>query len=149
LRAFVDAKNSKKPDVPAVLADRLNALPPTAQFWAVYAGMPVHIPVAANSNLDNLNRLLQNVKTGSLAVDFRYGIDASATGVCNSEKDAQEVLTALRGVVGLGRLSTKENQTDLLRLYDSIIIDGSGREARLKANIASELVEKFLGQWLR
>ena len=149
LRALVDNKNTKRPDAPAVLVERLQALPPNSQFWAVYAGGPVRIPVPDDSNLANVNRLLQTVKAGSLSVDFRYGIDATATGLCGTEKESQEVLTALRGIVGLGRLSTKENQTDLLRLYDSIIIDGSGREARLKANIASELVEKFLAQWLK
>lgn len=149
LRLLVDTKNSKRPDAPPVLVERLRVLPQNTQFWAVYAGGPVRIPVPDNSNPGNVNRLLQTVKAGSLSVDFRFGIDATATGVCGTEKESQEVLTALRGIAGLGRLSTKENQTDLLRLYDSIIIDGSGREARLKANIASELVEKFLGQWLR
>jgi len=149
LRALIDVKDSKRADIPAVLMERLNALPPTSQFWAVYAGGPVRIPVPESSNLANVNRLLQTVQTGSISVDFRYGIDAVATGLCGSDKDAQEVLTALRGIVGIGRLSTKENQTDLLRVYDSIMIDGSGREARIKANISTELVEKFLAQWLR
>ncbi len=149
LKAFADAKDSKKPDVPAALSARLKDVSPDAQFWVVYAGGPVRIPVPDNSNLANVNRLLQTVQSGSLSVDFRFGIDAAAKGICGTEKEAQEVLTALRGIVGLGRLSTKETQADLLRLYDSIIIDGNSREARLKANIGSELVEKFLGQWLR
>ncbi len=149
LRALVDVKETKRPDIPAVLAERLNTLSPNSQFWALYAGGPVRIPVPESSNLANVNRLIQAVQAGSLSVDFRFGIDAVATGLCGSDKEAQEVLTALRGIVGMGRLSTKESQTELLRVYDGIMIDGSGREARLKANITADLVEKFLGQWMK
>lgn len=149
LRAFVDTKDKKHPDIPPVLAERLAGMPAATQFWAVYAGAPVNVPVPANSNLANINRLLQSVKTGTLSVDFRYGIDAMATGLCNSEAEAQEVVTAIRGLIGIGRLSTKENQPELLRLYDSIMVSQDSREARVKANIASDLVEKFLGQWVK
>lgn len=149
LRKFADHKASKGSDLPAMLAPAVNAIPSTAQFWAAYAGAPAKIPVGANSNLENVNRLLSMVKKGTLSVDFRFGLDAQAIGYCDSTEDVQQIVTALRGLIGFARLSTRQDQADLLRLYDSIIVSPQGREAHLKVNVPAETVDKFVGAWLR
>ena len=55
---------------------------------------------------------------------------------------------ALKGFVGLGRLSTPDSKPDLLRLFDAIQTEQNGLNVDLTAKLPSDLVERFLDLWL-
>src|SRR5262249_19461905 len=50
---------------PPALAALMKEIPADAQFWAAYAGGPIHLPLDDNPNLANVNKLVSSVETGS------------------------------------------------------------------------------------
>ena len=51
---------------------------------------------------------------------------------------------AVRGLVGLGRLNTPDNQPDLLKVWDGISVDQQGRSISLRAEMPQELVDRLV-----
>jgi hypothetical protein len=62
---------------------------------------------------------------------------------CISDQGAQRVRDALRGGIGLARLTTKDNQLDLLRLYDSVHVDQENSVIHVRADFAPDLANKL------
>jgi len=74
--------------------------------------------------------------------DLRSGLQLSASGLCRTDQDARTLSDALRGLVGLGRLSAPPEQPDLLRVYDAIQVDQQQRSLRLSVNLPQDLLDK-------
>ena len=51
---------------------------------------------------------------------------------------------ALRGLIGLARLSTNDNEIDLLRLWDAVSINQDEKAVHIKADLPADLTEKLL-----
>jgi hypothetical protein len=134
---------------PPALAVLMKGIPATAQFWAAYAGGPVHLPVDPNSNLANVNKLISSVETGSVYFDLRSGLDGVAEANCSTDEGAEQVQGALKALIGLGRLSVPKDQPDLAQLYDSIRVTKESKRVRLYIDVPEPMVQKFLGMWLR
>ncbi len=62
------------------------------------------------------------------------------------EQGAQRVRDALRGGIGLARLTTKDNEADLLRLYDSIHVDQDHQLIHVRADLPPDLMDKLLAR---
>jgi hypothetical protein len=61
---------------------------------------------------------------------------------------ARQIHDALRGLIGIGRLSTPDNQRELLRFFDAIQVSQEDRTVRVRASIPLDLLiafESFLG----
>jgi hypothetical protein len=65
---------------------------------------------------------------------------------CVSNEGAQRVHDALRGVLGLSRLSTNESRLDLLRLWDAIHIDQDQQVVHVRMELAPDLADKLLAE---
>ncbi len=149
LRQVIDEQSSGRSGIPAPLDASLRTLPAGSQFWAVYAGGPVRLPVPEDSNLANINRMLRSVEKGTLSADFRDGLAMASTATCTTPAGAKEVHDALRGLIGVGRLSTPDNQPDLLRIYDSIQVTQDQEKVMVTVNVPQDLADKFLRTWLK
>ncbi len=147
LRSLVDQREHAG-GPPAPLVALMKELPKEAQFWAVYLGGPVKLPFDDNSNQGNINKLIGSIQTGTLYLDLRTGLKGSAQGSCSSEQAAQQVHDALKALIGLGRLSVKPGQENLLPVYDSIQVTQSSHQARVQFDVPQDLIDKFLGVWL-
>ena len=51
---------------------------------------------------------------------------------------------ALRGIIGLARLTTKTGDSDLLRLYDAIEVRTDGNAVKIDAKIAPDMVPSMV-----
>lgn len=142
LRAWIDHRGGFT-GIPEALAARLKAVPPASQIWAV-ASAPPPLPVPLSGNLANIRKIFDSIRGGWLAVDLSAGLDAEARGECSSEPEARRLHDALRGLLGLGRLSTPDNQPDLLRAYDRVEVALEGAEVKVAARLPLELVEKLV-----
>ncbi len=130
--------------VPAALQSQLAAVARSAQFWAVFSGSVIKLPFADDSNLGNLNQIVRSIDNGRFAADLSNGLEFQASGVCNNDAGARQIHDTLRGLIGLGRLSTPENQPELLRVYDGINVKQEGRAVNIAANIPPGVVDKFV-----
>lgn len=151
IRQLIDRRGQPGQGLPPVLRDQLKALPATDQIWAALAGgiAGLNVGIPENSNLGGLLRMFQGLQTVRLGVDIRNGLDAQAAATCQTERDAKRVHDAVKGIVGIGRLSTPDNQPDLLKLYDAIQVTQNKAQTDVTAHIAPELVDHFVDLWLK
>jgi hypothetical protein len=146
LHLFIDHRETAH-GPPAPMLELLREIPPEAQFWGVYAGGPIHLPLD-NSLLSNLNKLLSTIQTGTLYFDLRTGISSVASATCANEDGAQEVAGALKALIGLGRLNVPKNQPDLAQVYDSIRVTQESNRVKLHIDVPEAMADKFLRVWL-
>ena len=141
LKNLLDARG-KTNGPPASIAARMSDIPASAQLWAAYVGGGATLP-QLTGNWANLTRLLGSVASGSMHFDLREGLKGAAHGITLSDGEGKQLNDALRGLVGLGRLSAPENQPDLLRALDGFKVTEEGASVSIHVDESAELVEKL------
>ncbi len=147
LRWLVDQRSSL-----TGLPERLNALtkeiPRQTQFWGAYLGGPVDLPLTGN--LQNVNKVLGLVASGTFYFDFTDGLKGTLTGVAANAQDAQQVHDGLQGFLGLGRMMTPKTQPQLARVFDGIQVVQEGQRVSVKItepeDVAGTLIDSLLKQ---
>ncbi len=132
--------------VPPVLREKMRSIPPENQIWAVGLGSSLPVPdmIPEQGNLANLRNLFQALESWTAAADLRSGLKMEAHAVYKTEQDAKQIHDALRGLIGLGRLSTPSDAPELLQLYDGIQISMEKNSVRVSADIPADLLDKSL-----
>lgn len=95
-------------------------------------------------NLANLGKILASVDNFTLSADFRSGITATAGGECHTVDDARRLGEAVRGVLGLARLSTPSERSEWLALWDGIAVSQRERLVQVQIGLRPEILEKVL-----
>lgn len=138
--------------IPENLATRLKALPAADQLWLVSDGV---FPESALSGPDTtgaksmLSNLVGYVKAAQFGLHVTDGAELAGNVDCVSQEGAQRVRDALKGMVGLARLSTRDDQMELLKVYDTVQVDQKGSTVDLSAAVAPALVDPLLTMALR
>ncbi len=137
--------------VPDALRDKLNSVPESSQFWLAYLGRPATLAPQApqGSTLGNILQMVRGVNGLVLGLDLRTGLHLEAQVSCDAEDDARRVRDALRGLIGMGRLSTPDNQPDLLKVFDAIEVNRDHTAVSVRAKLPQTLVNQFLDTWLK
>jgi hypothetical protein len=146
LEAALDQYKSGTRNNAAGLLGRARAIAENYQFWGVTSGsgnlISENLPGASGGpDFAKIFRTLQNTL---FELDLRSGLKGLAEGYCVSAQDAKTMSDATRGMVGMGRLSTPENQPDLLRLWDGIKVEQAERKVTLTVDIGQDLVDQLL-----
>jgi hypothetical protein len=151
LKSIVDARNGGHHGLPAALAARMRAVPAESQIWAAFTGgvQGLNITVPEDSNLGNLLRVFKGLDSAVLGIDLRNGFDLYADALCKTGNDAKQVRAALKGIIGLGRLSTPDNKPDLLKLYDAIDVEQTQNKVTATAHIPPDLADRFVDMWVK
>jgi len=145
VRSELDFQEGGAGEIPEELQERLRSLRKDDQIWIVsrnglpFAGTPLRSDV--QSALSNIVAYIRGATAG-LAVDNGAHLQADLT--CVSPEGAQRVHDALRGGIGLARLSTKDSETDLLKLYDAIQVDQDRNLVRVHADVSGDVADKLL-----
>jgi hypothetical protein len=146
LRMLVDARTSFRG-----LPERLNALtkevPHETQFWGVYAGGPLDLPLSGN--LENVNKVLGLMGNGIFYFDLSQGLNGTVTGVAANPQDAQQAHDGLVGFLGLGRMMMPKNQPELVRALDGIQVTQDGQRVSVKISESDELAGTLIGLLLK
>jgi hypothetical protein len=145
VRSELDFQDSGAGEVPEELQERLRTLPKDDQIWIVSRrGLPfAEAPMRSDvqSALSNIVAFIRGTTAG-LAVDNGLYLQANLT--CISAEGAKRVHDAIRGGIGLARLSTKDNATDMLKLYDAIQVDQDQNLVRVHADLSGDVADKLL-----
>ncbi len=146
LRTLVDRRTSF-----TGLAERLSALtkqvPYETQFWGVYVGGPLDLPLSGN--LENVNKVLGLLGNGMFYFDVGQGVTGTITGVAANAQDAREAHDGLVGFLGLGRMMMPPNQTAMARALDGIQVAQDGQRVSLKITESDELAGTLIGLLLK
>ena len=151
LRRMIDQRNTPERGLPPALRDQIRALPETDQVWAALTGglTGLNVGVPQESNLGGVLQALRGIAAVRLGIDLRNGFDAQAEATCQTERDAKHVHDMVKGLVGMGRLSTPDNQPEMLKLYDAIKVTQQQNHTDVTAQIPTEQVDRFLDLWMK
>ena len=137
--------------VPTALRPLVDGVPERDQMWAVSAGGLPGPKMDSNgspSRLGDVMGMLRGIQSAVVGADFSKGLNLTARLACQTENDAKHVHDALRGAIGMARLSTPDNQPELLKVYDAIqVIQGNSR-VDVSADLGADQVDRLLSLWL-
>jgi len=147
VRTALDSHTAGKAGLSEELKQRLAGVPKSAQIWEVSAGgLPfaeLPMPTDLESALSNISGYVSGTSAG---ITLTNGVNVQADIFCVSNEGAQRVHDALRGIVGLSRLSTSTNRLDLLRLWDALHIDRDQQAVHVRVELAPDLADKVLAE---
>jgi len=144
IKGIIDNRDTHAGGIPSALLPLVKSVPANAQFWASFNGILVEMPFREDTNLGNVNTMIRSLETGWVAADLTKGLDFQAVGNCKTDESAKQIHDALRGIIGLGRLSTKDDQLDLLKAFDGIKVTQAQRQVSITANLTQDVVDKVL-----
>ena len=145
LQHAVTASASSDGSISEDLQMELARLDKGAQVWMVSSGvipvseMPLRSDMA--TNLSNISDYINGSATG---ITLSSGLALDSHISCVSEEGSQRVHDALRGLIGLARLSTPDGQLEQLKIWDSIHVDKSGKDVHITAQLTPELADKLI-----
>jgi hypothetical protein len=144
LHAALDRKATGDGRVPDELEQQLKGIMKDAQIWEVSRG---GIPLSAFPARTDVQSMLGNfagaISETTVGLHCDSGIRFQADIKCVSKEGAKRVHDALRGLVGLARLSTNASQMDLLRLWDAVNVDQDENTVHVRADLSPDLTEKL------
>ena len=142
LHALIEGGNG---GIPSPVRSRLENLPNSDQVWAVSTeGFPVDRLPMRSSVTSGLSNLVRYLSAASIGAGLDEGAHFQAELNCFSADGAKQVHDALRGVIGMARLMTKDNDLDMLRLYDAIQVEQDQKTIHVHADLPAELSDKLL-----
>ncbi len=134
-------------DVPDELSSGLKKLSPADQIWLVSrGGLPFRDMPASSERRSILSNFAGYVKTTSAGITVASGLHFKAEVDCVSEAGAKRVDDGVRGGLGFARLALKNNQLDLLPLYDAVHVKQDKQTVYVDANLSAELADKLLNR---
>jgi hypothetical protein len=146
LEAALDQYKSGNRKNAAALLTRARAIAEDYQLWGVTAGnssfMPANGPGASKG--PDFGRIVRSLQNALFEADLRNGLKGTVEGYCASAQDAKSLGDATRGMVGMARLNTPENQPELLRVWDGIKVEQSDRKLTLTVDVGQDLVDQIL-----
>ena len=144
LRSMLDTKDQPKGGNVPVLLERAQRISSANEAWFAGIGGVRTIPVPPSSNLDNLNRMIQSVQSFHGGADLNSGVKLAVEATCSTPEDAQRINGAVKGIIGMGRLSTGEEQKGMLRLYDAIEVSSEQNTVRVNAELTEEMLDTVM-----
>lgn len=148
LRALIDRRGRSEGVSP--LIQQARTLPGGTQLWLVShrtGALAEKLP--RTGNLAALAKILATLEAATVAADLRSGLELDAAGACRSEQEARTLQEALRGLIGLARLTTPDNAPELLRAYDGINVRAQQRSIEVRARIPAHLLDQLIVRFQR
>src|SRR5208283_319646 len=142
LRGLLDRRDHPSTKLPAPLAARIAKLANDDQLWLVdEGGLPPLSLFTQREDVQSLMSNLVNYITGAtMGIHVDDGVRYSGELDCASADGTKRVHDALKGIIGLARLTTKSDQTDMLRLYDAVEVTQADQAVKIEVRVAPELV---------
>ena len=145
VRSEIDLENSAGGGVHDELEPRLASVRSADQIWAVSRGGLAFAEAPVRSDIESaLSNITSYISSTSFGIGFDTGTHLEAEIICISDQGAQRVRDALRGGIGLARLTSKDNESELLQAYDAIQVNQDRETVRVKADLSAELTDKLL-----
>jgi hypothetical protein len=144
LHAALQDHDTGSGGVPEELQQRLRDVPSQDQIWIVSRGGLPFAEIPMRSDVESaLSNIVSYVNRTATGIGIDTGVHLESDISCVSDQGAQRVRDALRGGIGLARLTTKDNEADLLRLYDAVNVTEEQQMVHVRADVSGDLVDKL------
>lgn len=145
LREAINTEEAGRGEVPEEIADRLRSMPKSDQIWLVSRNGLPFASVATRTDIQSaLSNIVGFIKEAAGSLGVEDGLHLRAALGCVSAEGATRVHDALRGAVAIGRLSTKDNETALLKIYDAIQIERQEKTVRVNAQLTGDQIQELV-----
>jgi hypothetical protein len=145
LHGAIDLEARGEGEVPEELGERMRTLPKGDQIWAVSRGGLPFAELPMRSDYESaLSNILGYVRGTSAGIGVDSGAHLEGYLTCVSEQGAKRVGDGLRAGLALGRLTTKDDQKDLLRFYDAFHVSEDKQIVHVTADLPGDLADKLL-----
>ncbi len=143
LRELVDHRENIT-GIPKELDERIRKIPSTNQAWMV---SPVKgaLPDLGGANagvFTGLARMLNSVNFMTGALNLSTQFTATVDFETTDPKAAEQFGGAIRGLLGLGRLNTGQQQRDVLSIYDGMQVTKKDNVIHFNMNVPYDVLEK-------
>ena len=146
LESALDQYKSGKTNNASALLTKARSIDEAYQLWVIANGnqtfLSQNLPGAPQGF--DIGRIFRSLQNTLIEADLRSGLKGFAEGDCVTAQDAKSLSDATRGMVGMGRLNTPENQPDLLRLWDGIKVQQTDRKVTVTVDIGQDLIDQLL-----
>jgi len=140
----IDIESAGQGEIPEELQERLRTLSKQDQLWTVSRAGLAFANVPMNPDWQSaLSNITGSISGTTAGVYVDAGVHLSIVLQCTSDQGATRVHDAVRGMIGFARLSTKDDEEDLLRAYDAIHVSKTNQMVEVKADLAPELADKL------
>jgi len=148
LKVVIDQAGHSRSGISQPLREKMQSVPAGSQVWVVTLGSnpALRQAVPETGNLSNLRRVIESVDGMSLGMNFQTGLRLDAAGAYRTEQEAKLIHDALRGLLGMGRLSTPDNQPELLLFYDAIRVSQDQTLVRVQADVSMDVLDRVLAK---
>jgi hypothetical protein len=137
IRAAIRQRATDRTGAPALIA---RAEPAAGKpIWMVIQG---HAALPLTGNLANLNRVLALVDYASVTADFNSSVDIRATGFCRTADDGLRLEEALRALISLAAVGTRD--ADLAALFRSAQVTREDLTVKLAISASLPALKKLL-----
>lgn len=144
LKTIIDNRDRTGSGVPAALRPLIDGAAANAQVWAVFDAANITLPFAGAGPFGNMDQILRSIQNGRFSADLAKGFAFQANGSCTDDKSAKQIHDLLKGLIGIGRLSTSDKQPEMLKVYDAIKVEQQGSKVNVSADVGQDLVDKFI-----
>lgn len=133
--------------MPEELREQLRAVPRADQVWLVSrGGLPFADAPMRSDFASALSNIANYISRATAGLEAGSGLHVHVDIGCISEQGARRVHDALRGGIGLARLSTRDDQRQLLQLYDAIRVDQDNASVHVQADLSADVADKLIEQ---
>jgi len=154
LKALVDGFDDPARSAPQAVLDLAGTLPGRAQFWAASTRPAALIPSdnggdavkGGEAMQGNLMRAARSVSQLKMWGDLSRGLEMHVQGVAANETDAAALRDAFQAGIGMARLSTKDKQPEMLKLFDGLTGSSDGPIVRVEVHEPAELLDLLLSK---
>lgn len=144
LQAVVDQRDKPGAVPPAALIDLVASLPACHAYAVTLNGSALAADLPREGNLGNFARMASTLGQATLYADLSQGVNLQAEANYPDPAVARQVQDTIRGLLGILRLRTPQDQPDLLRIYDGIHVVAQQGKVSLTANTPFDLVDQVL-----
>jgi hypothetical protein len=117
-----------------------------AALWGVSTGFAKFLAgnLPGGGNGIDFSAIFRGIESSWFSASVGSGFQAAIHCTTGTEKDAMNLRDAAKGLIGFGRLSVPPNKPDLLRFWDGLTVDQSGRTFALNADIPGDLIDEMV-----
>jgi hypothetical protein len=145
VKRVIDARDGGLGRPPADLIEQVKRIPSSNQAWIISsAGWQGALPDGLEGPLGGLQKMPVDVRSMQALLNLSDGVRFEGEVISSDAANATRMHDAIRGVIGIGRLTTPDDKLDMLKFYDAIEVKREEATVRVVADLPMEVFQQLL-----